>query len=99
MLTSIMTTEAICMAKIYLPTQLRELTDGISPIEVDGNTIRAIIASLDERYPGIGARLSNGDSLAAGLGVSVDGAMSARGLFTPVSPSSEVYFHPAIAGG
>jgi len=87
------------MAKIYLPTQLRELTDGLSPIEVDGNTIRVIIASLEERFPGLGARLASGDSLAPGIGVSVDGAMSSRGLFTPVTPDSEVHFHPAIGGG
>jgi molybdopterin synthase sulfur carrier subunit len=87
------------MAKVYLPTQLRELTDGIMPIEVDGNTIRVIIASLDERFPGLGARLATGDSLAPGLAISVDGAMSSRGLFTPVTPNSEVHFHPAIGGG
>jgi sulfur-carrier protein len=87
------------MAKIYLPTQLRELTDGISPIEVDGNTIRVIIASLEERFPGLGPRLSTGDSLVPGIGVSVDGAMSSRGLYTPVKPDSEVHFHPAIGGG
>jgi molybdopterin synthase sulfur carrier subunit len=62
--------------------------------------LRQIVAALDDRYPGIAARLARDDgSLAPGIAVSVDGVVTARGLLAPIGPESEVHFLPAIGGG
>ena len=44
-------------------------------------------------------RLCDGDGLAPGLAVSVNGAASALGLLQKVKPDDEVHFLPAIGGG
>ncbi len=87
------------MAQVYIPHQMRELTGGVERIELAGETVRQLIAALDERFPGLAQRLRTGDGLTPGLSVSVDGALAARGLHARVSSASEVHFIPAIGGG
>ncbi len=87
------------MPTVFIPSQLREVTDGQKTIEVEGSTVREIIAALDSRYPGIAARLCEGDDLNPSLQVAIDDAVSTRGMNTSVSPNSEVHFIPAIGGG
>lgn len=87
------------MAKVVIPPQLRDLTGGASEVEVSGANVRQVIASLEERFPGIGARLRDGDSLAPGIAVDVDGEFPGLGLLAPVRPDSEIHFLPAISGG
>ncbi len=87
------------MALVYIPHQMRELTAGVERVELAGQTVRQLIAALDERFPGLAQRLRTDDGLAPGLSVSVDGSLAARGLLARVSPGSEVHFLPAIGGG
>ncbi len=87
------------MAKIFIPPLLRDLAGDDVEIVVEGENLRQIITALDKRYPGIADRLRAGDKLADGLAVSVDGAITTRGLLTPVGPASEIHFLPAISGG
>ena len=62
-------------------------------------TVRELIAGLDALYPGVAARLVEGDRLRSGLSVFVDGLVRREGLDFELAPSSEVHFIPAIAGG
>jgi molybdopterin synthase sulfur carrier subunit len=87
------------MAIVYIPAALRELTGGIDRLEVDAASVRQIVAVLEARWPALEGRLRQGDELAGGLAVSIDGAISARGLLAKVRPDSEVHFIPAIGGG
>ena len=87
------------MVRVYIPTALRELTAPEQVIEVDAITIRGVIAALENRFPGIAARLMHDDAIAPGLAVSIDGAFTPRGLLAQVKPQSEVHFLPAIGGG
>lgn len=87
------------MPTVFIPSQLRSLTGGQDRLDVPGGTVREVIAALDERHPGMAARLRRGDGLADGLAVSVDGAFSNKGLLAKVGPQSEVHFLPAIGGG
>lgn len=87
------------MAKVYIPALLREMTDGVTEVDVEANSVRAVVKQLDARFPGIAERLRKGDKLVDGISVSVDGVISNRGLFTPVADHSEVHFIPAIGGG
>jgi molybdopterin synthase sulfur carrier subunit len=87
------------MAKVEIPSLMRDLTEGRRWVEVPGRTVRAVIETLDERYPGVKERLCRGDELASTIIVSVDGHISHRGLFQRLSEDSEVRFLPVIEGG
>ncbi len=87
------------MAVVHIPTQLREITSGVTTVQVEPGSLRQVIRALDEQFPGLAARLVEGDSLATGLAVSIDGAFSSKGLLARVGPTSEVHFLPAIGGG
>jgi molybdopterin synthase sulfur carrier subunit len=87
------------MAEVHIPAALRTLTGGETQVTVPGETVREVLDRLGETYPGLKDRLVQGEKLAPGLAVFVDGAIPAKGLRAPVSPNSEIYFAPAIAGG
>jgi len=87
------------MAIVVIPILMRDLTEGQARVAVSGRTVREVIASLDERYPGVEARLCEGDGLAGTLAVAINGKLSRRGLFQRVTESDEVRFVPAIEGG
>lgn len=87
------------MARVFIPAQWRDLSDGVADFELAGTTLGEIIAALDARCPGIAARLCVDGSIAAGLAVSIDGSIASRGMLAPVAPASEIHFLPAIGGG
>lgn len=87
------------MAKVIIPPLLRNLTAGQVEVEATGKNVREIIASLDEQFPGIADRLRQGDALAPGIAVDIDGVVPGLGLLAHVQPDSEIHFLPAISGG
>ena len=87
------------MPMVFVPVQLRELTGGLAEVEAAGATVRALVRSLEGRYPGIEARLCREGELSPALQVSIDGVLSRRGLDAPVQPASEVHFLPVFGGG
>jgi sulfur-carrier protein len=87
------------MATLYIPAQWRDLTGGVTRVELAGGSLGEIIAGLESRFAGIRNRACNDDGIAAGLAVSIDGAIASRGLRSPVKPDSEIHFLPAIGGG
>lgn len=66
---------------------------------VAGATVAEVIENLDRLFPGIKARLCEGNRLRAGIAAAVDTQITRLGLQQPVSDSSEVHFLPAISGG
>lgn len=87
------------MPIVWIPSLLRELTDGQDKLIVPGETVRAVIVHLDERYPGIEARLCENDRLRSNIAVVVDGVTSRQRLRQRLNETSEVHFVPAISGG
>jgi len=87
------------MATVFIPAQLRRMTGGRQQVQIEAGTLREVIEQLDESYPGIAARLTQGGGIVPGLAVSIDGALTSQGLRAPVKPDSEVHFLPAIGGG
>ncbi len=87
------------MPVVWIPSLLRELTEGQETIRVPGRTVREVIEQLEQRFPGIRARLCEGDRLRPGIAVAVDSLHARLGLLQPVEETSEVHFLPAIAGG
>ena len=87
------------MPVIFIPAQWRDLTGGVTRVDVDGGNVREAVNALELRFPGIRARLCRGDALTPGLQVCVDDVMTPRGLRVALRPASEVHFLPVIGGG
>lgn len=87
------------MPTVYIPAQLRELTAGVTEVELTGSTVRQLITQLEEQFPGIKDRLCKGDGLSPSLAVGIDGSISNKGLQARVDQAREVHFLPAIGGG
>lgn len=75
------------------------MTDGQETIDVTGQSVAEIIDALDRQFPGIRARLTEGDRIKPGLSVGIGTRVSSRGLSSKVEPDDEVHFLPAIGGG
>lgn len=87
------------MSRVEIPPLMRDLTGGLGVVEVDGHTVAELIATLEQRFPGIAARLCPDGNLVAGWAVMVDGHVSALGLRARVGADSTVRFVPIVAGG
>ncbi len=87
------------MAEVRLPGSLTALFPGTPRrLDVDGGTVRDLLASLDARVPGMGDRLLDaGPAIRRHIRVFVDGRQAELG--TPVAPSSVVDVVPAVSGG
>ena len=90
------------MPSIRIPSQLRVITAGVADVPVVATSVRGALAELEQRYPGIRARLFD----AAGtvrpfirLFVGSDDIDALGGLDTPLGVRDELAIIPAIAGG
>ena len=87
------------MPTVWIPALMRDVTHQQESVHVVGQTVREVIEALDAKFPGIQARLCQGDAIRAGLAVVIDGQAARGGLSEAVGAGSEVHFIPAIAGG
>jgi sulfur-carrier protein len=90
------------VARVKLPTQLRDAAGGESAIEAPGATVREVLDSLYGRHEELRERLSDGDgALRRFVNVYVGGEdiRFGEGLDTAVAESDEVQILPAVAGG
>lgn len=87
------------MAVVFIPALLQELTAGQSRVNVPGETVREVIDQLERQYPGLRARLYDGDRLRSNIVVVVDGEISRLRLRHRLVETSEVHFLPALSGG
>jgi MoaD family protein len=90
------------MATVRIPTPLRKLTEGKEEVTASGSTVAEVIASLEQSYPGIKARICD-ESGAVRKFVNVfvrdEDIRFLKNLDTPVKDGDEVSIVPAIAGG
>jgi len=87
------------VALIHIPSALRELTEGRSRVEVSARTAGEAVDELEVAYPGIKARLVEGEGLRPGLALYIDGGEVDTGLRTKLKVQSKVYFLAAQSGG
>lgn len=87
------------MATVWIPAPLRDVSGGQQTVVVAGTRVGQLIDELDRLFPGTCDRLCNADGLRASIAVVVDGEVARLGLLTPVGPTSEVHFLPALSGG
>jgi molybdopterin synthase sulfur carrier subunit len=85
--------------EVWIPALHRDLTAGVERVILQGETVGALIDGLEERFPGLRARLCEGTRMRPGISVVVDGVMTPRGLRQRLREPSEVHFVPAIGGG
>jgi len=81
------------MAHVVLPRSLADETGGVLEVDVPGDTVRALIAALDARFPGVGLLLRGR------MAVAIDGEIVGDPLLEHVAPDSEVHFLPPVGGG
>ena len=87
------------MAIVHIPPLMRDLTGGQNKVSAPGKTVTQVIEALDAVYPGVKARVCDGDHLAPGVAVSVDGIIARLGPRAPVKTDSVLRFLPVIEGG
>lgn len=81
------------MASVHLSGEAKRLAGGAATVEVEAATVQALIARLDQMFPGIGRHLRDGTSVA------VDGEIMPNADFVGIDSATEVHFLPAIGGG
>jgi len=87
------------MPTIFIPTPIRDLTQGKASIIVTASTVREAIEHLEMQFPGTKDRLCEGDKVRANISVVVDGQVSHLKLRERLNENSEVHFVIAISGG
>ena len=90
------------MSTVFIPAVLRANVDGAKSLELEGDSIRAVVDTLVTQYPSLGSQLltDEGD-LNRFVNVYVNGqdVRHLAGLDTPVAETDEVRLLPAMAGG
>jgi len=82
------------MARVILTRSFADLyARGQVEHDVPGLRVRHLVQALEERFPGIGPRLSDG------VAVAIDGVIHQNAFLEEVDLDSEVCFMPAIEGG
>lgn len=80
------------MATVHLPSGLTQYTGGIDEMTVDAPRVRELMLALAERFPGLADQLER-------MAVAIDGNIYPDAPYHKLTPTSEVYLLPRIAGG
>ena len=81
------------MVKVVVWGSLKPHTGGRSSVEIEASTIRELMASLGDNYPGLKSQLKSG------IAVAVDGIVYRDDWQRPIRPDSEVILLPRLQGG
>lgn len=86
------------MPQVLLRPPLRELAGGEGTVEIEGATLREVIAALEASYPKLaGWVLDEQGSVRPHVTLFLNGERA--GLEAPVSPADQIHVLPAISGG
>jgi sulfur-carrier protein len=87
---------------VRVPTTLRTLTAGASEVAVEGETLAAVLDSLESAHPGFKERLLDDEGQLrrfVNVFVADDDVRFLEGLDTKVPDGETVSIIPAVAGG
>ena len=89
------------MATVRIPTPLRTLTKGEEQGQANGDTVRAVIETLEKDHPGIRERLLDEKGVRRFVNIYVgdEDIRFLDGLDTQLKSTDEISIVPAIAGG
>jgi len=87
--------------KVKIPVPLQRITQGKEEVEGDPGTIISLINNLDQIYPGLAERISEGGKLRRFVNIYVheEDVRFMNNEATEVKDGDEVSIVPAIAGG
>lgn len=86
---------------VNVPAILRQLTGGQEKVEVHADNIEGVIEQLEVNYPGIKARLVNGERIHRFINIYIndEDIRFSDELKTVVKSGDEITILPAVAGG
>jgi molybdopterin synthase sulfur carrier subunit len=87
---------------VRIPTPLRKLTQNQEIVEAEGSTIRELINSLENNYPGLKERICDEqDNIRRFVNIFLndEDIRFLKESETPVKSGDEISIVPAIAGG
>jgi len=87
---------------IKLPSALRTFCDGQPTVSVQAETVLDALLALQQRHPGVGARILDPDGCLrrhVNIFVGHDNIRDLDGLATPVLAHQVISVIPAVAGG
>ena len=87
------------MAKLRVPSLMRDLTAGQDEVEMGGTTVGELLENLTAAYPGFAARLVADGRLKPGLTILVDDRVAIRGLGERLGSGCRIQIRQAVAGG
>ncbi len=87
------------MPTLFIPSPIRDITQGKASVLVSGSTVREAIDNLDAQFPGIKDRLCENERIRPNISVMVDGQVSTLKMREKLSETNEVHFVIAISGG
>lgn len=87
--------------EVRIPTILRSYTGGDKVVTGEGTDLRALVADLDGRFPGLADRLVDEQGLRRFINVYLndEDVRFLGGLDTAVADGDSVTILPAVAGG
>ncbi len=87
--------------KVKIPVPLQRLTQGKEEVEGEPGTIISLLNGLDQKYPGLAERISEGGKLRRFVNIYVneEDVRFMKNEATEVKDGDEVSIVPAIAGG
>jgi molybdopterin synthase sulfur carrier subunit len=88
--------------KVLIPTPLRNLTANAAEVQVEANSVNALIAALEAKHPGLKERLcDDGGKLRRFVNVYLneEDIRFLKAEATELKDGDEVSIVPAIAGG
>ena len=87
---------------VRIPTILRSYTQEQSQVSADGDTLSAVLDSLETSFPGIKARVVDEQGALrrfVNIYVAEEDVRFANGLDTPTPEGTQISIIPAVAGG
>ena len=84
---------------VFIPTQLRNYTNGATSVPASGATIDEALTDLDRRHPGIRFRvIDEQNRIRQHMRIFVDGERALR-IDAPLESSGEIHIFGALTGG
>jgi molybdopterin converting factor small subunit len=77
---------------VHFSSLLARHTGGVEQITIDAPRVAELVAALVERFPGLALELEE-------LAVAIDGEVRPDAAYEALTPQSQIYFVPKIAGG
>ena len=89
------------MANVKIPTPLRQLTDNMTSVDVEGTNVIELIDNLDNKFPGVKDKIMEDNSLKHFVNIYINGEdiRYIDSLNTGIKDNDEISIVPAVAGG